>query len=516
MGNVIREPRPDARQGRSSGVLTQVENPVVYLNSVAALHHSDKDQRWRKISADLSCTIIACLDLAIVLGSAQAVFTCYFWSPIKVAHYPTTYLSSALIAAIIFVGVFERLQGYSLKRLRDLRFQLSHIVMVWGIVVSIVLLVGFVGQISGAFSRGWALLWFGVVPILLSGGRTIQHTMLTRRLNDGSLARSVVIVGAGEEGQRLVRRLRQHNDQSFLIRGIFDDRESRRPEHIDGCPVLGTTDDLLSLARAEWIDEVVVALPLAAGGRLKELFDKLTAIPTDLRLSVDEIAVRLPIRGVDYLAATPVLTIVDRPMKHGRGVCKWLEDKILASVLMILTGPVLLLLAILIKLDSRGPVLFVQRRIGFNNNVIRVFKFRTMYANKCDQSGAQRTVQDDPRVTRIGRILRTLSLDELPQLINVVCGEMSLVGPRPHAVAMKAGDRLYEQVVASYPRRHRMKPGITGWAQVNGFRGEVDTLEKARGRVEYDLYYITHWSLWLDVKIMAKTFGVLISRSNAY
>jgi lipopolysaccharide/colanic/teichoic acid biosynthesis glycosyltransferase len=139
-----------------------------------------------------------------------------------------------------------------------------------------------------------------------------------------------------------------------------------------------------------------------------------------------------------------------------------------------------------------------------------------MYADKCDHSGEQRTVHGDPRVTRIGRLLRMLSLDELPQLINVLRGDMSLVGPRPHAVAMKAGDRLYHQVVASYPRRHRMKPGITGWAQVNGFRGEVDTLEKAHGRVDYDLDYIAHWSLWLDLKIIMMTIGILISRDNAY
>lgn len=516
MENVIREPAPGSEVRHLSELLREAGTPVVYLHNAAVPRQKREGQTRHKISPDLISAIVACLDLAIILGSAEAIFTCYFWSPVNLAHHPTTYLSAALISAITFVGIFERMRGYSLKRLQDLRFQLSRIVMVWGIVVSIVLFVGFIGRISSEYSRGWAVLWFVVVPTLLSGGRAVQHTALTRRLNDGSLARSVVIVGAGEEGQRLVRRLRQHYDKSFVIRGIFDDRESRRPDYIDGLPVLGTTDELLNLARAERIDEIVVALPLSARDRLNELFEKLSTIPTDLRLSVDNIAERLPIRGVDFLAAAPMLAIIDHPMKHGRALCKWLEDKLLGGLLLIFIGPLMALLAVLIKLDSRGPVLFVQPRFGFNSNVIGVFKFRTMYADKCDHSGAQRTVQNDPRVTRIGRILRTLSLDELPQLINIIRGDMSLVGPRPHAVAMKADDRLYHQAVTSYPRRHRMKPGITGWAQVNGFRGEVDTLEKARGRFEHDLYYIAHWSLLFDLKIMMMTVGILISRSNAY
>jgi lipopolysaccharide/colanic/teichoic acid biosynthesis glycosyltransferase len=173
------------------------------------------------------------------------------------------------------------------------------------------------------------------------------------------------------------------------------------------------------------------------------------------------------------------------------------------------------LIAILIKLDSHGPIFFVQKRFGYNNEVINVIKFRTMYSNSSDPSGAQRTVRHDPRVTRIGGILRWLSLDELPQLINVVRGDMSLVGPRPHAVAMKAGDRLYCDAVAQYRHRHRVKPGITGWAQVSGLRGEVDTLDKARARVAHDLFYIEHWSPLFDLKILLTTAG-LLRRGGAY
>jgi exopolysaccharide biosynthesis polyprenyl glycosylphosphotransferase len=197
-------------------------------------------------------------------------------------------------------------------------------------------------------------------------------------------------------------------------------------------------------------------------------------------------------------------------------VIKWVEDKILAVTLLVFSAPLLAMVALAIRLDSRGPILFIQKRYGFNNEIIHVLKFRTMHTDRCDESGAARTVRRDPRVTRVGRVLRWLSLDELPQLLNVLRGDMSLVGPRPHAIAMRAGNLLYHQAVEQYLHRHRVKPGITGWAQVNGLRGEVDTLEKARARVEYDIEYIDGWSIWLDFKILLMTLVIAVSGENAY
>jgi polysaccharide biosynthesis protein PslA len=219
---------------------------------------------------------------------------------------------------------------------------------------------------------------------------------------------------------------------------------------------------------------------------------------------------------MSYVGDAPVLLIADRPIKKWGALVKWIEDKILAGILLISLSPILALIALAIKLDSRGPVLFVQKRFGFNNEVIAVIKFRTMHINRCDASGAARTTRGDPRVTRIGRVLRLLSIDELPQLINVVRGDMSLIGPRPHPIAMKAGGCLYGEAVEQYFHRHRVKPGITGWAQVNGLRGEVDSIEKAKARIERDLYYIEHWSFWLDLKILLKTIGALVWPANAY
>ncbi|MBV8739045.1 MAG: exopolysaccharide biosynthesis polyprenyl glycosylphosphotransferase [Alphaproteobacteria bacterium] len=235
-----------------------------------------------------------------------------------------------------------------------------------------------------------------------------------------------------------------------------------------------------------------------------------------MRLSVEPMAQRFQIRGMCYVGDAPVLMIADRPLKKWAALIKWIEDKILASILLIFLSPVLALIVLAIKLDSRGRVLFIQQRFGFNNEVIHVFKFRTMYIELSDESGTSRTIRGDPRVTRIGRILRSLSLDELPQLINVLRGDMSLVGPRPHALAMRAGGRPYGEAVEQYFHRHRVKPGITGWAQVNGLRGEVDSIDKAKARVERDLYYIDHWSVWLDLKILLMTARTLLWPANVY
>jgi len=198
--------------------------------------------------------------------------------------------------------------------------------------------------------------------------------------------------------------------------------------------------------------------------------------------------------------------------KAWRAIVKAVEDRLFSAVLLAAMAPMMTVIAVLIKLDSRGPIFFVQPRFGYRSKVINVIKFRTMHADRADYSGAQRTIPNDPRVTRVGRILRLLSLDEIPQLFNVLRGDMSLIGPRPHAVSMKvAGSRLYSEAVDFYHLRHLVKPGITGLAQVNGSRGEVDTLYKAHARIVYDLYYIEHWSARMDMKILLKTVGILLS-----
>jgi exopolysaccharide biosynthesis polyprenyl glycosylphosphotransferase len=240
-------------------------------------------------------------------------------------------------------------------------------------------------------------------------------------------------------------------------------------------------------------------------------------LPIDIRLSAHMAKLRLRPRAYSYIGSVPVLDLFDKPIADWDLVMKWIFDKVVGVSMLILLSPLLLVTALAVKLDSRGPVLFRQKRFGFNNDLVEVFKFRSMYVDQLDQGATKLVTKGDPRVTRVGRLIRKTSLDELPQLLNVVFyGNLSLVGPRPHALQAKAADRLYDQVVDGYFARHRVKPGITGWAQIHGWRGETDTQEKIQKRVEHDLYYIENWSLLLDLWIILKTPLSLLANKNAY
>ena len=244
---------------------------------------------------------------------------------------------------------------------------------------------------------------------------------------------------------------------------------------------------------------------------------KLWVLPIDIRLAAHANRLRFRPRSYSYVGQVPVLDLFDKPIADWDVVIKLAFDKIVGALALLALSPVLLATAIAVKLDSPGPILFRQRRYGFNNELIEVYKFRSMYVDKTDAAAARLVTRDDPRVTRVGRFIRKASLDELPQLFNVVFkGNLSLVGPRPHAVHAKAADRQYDEVVDGYFARHRVRPGITGWAQVNGWRGETDTHEKIQQRVEHDLYYIENWSILFDLYILAVTPMALIKTKNAF
>jgi Undecaprenyl-phosphate glucose phosphotransferase len=350
----------------------------------------------------------------------------------------------------------------------------------------------------------WAALWFSGVLILM----TVCRVFLWRRTHSwarsGRLGEVAAIVGSGPIAQRLLRDFTVRNPGLRLI-GVYDDNAKALPTHCMGHPIRGTVDDLVKEARRQHIDTVIVALPLAGDRLLIDTLNRLCLVPVNVRICPDAFGLRLGAVGVTHIAGHTFLNAINRPLNDWRGIAKEIEDRVLGAIILTMISPLMLAVALLIKLDSPGPVLFRQKRYGFNNQLIDVWKFRTMYTHMTDSNANQLTRRNDPRITRVGAFLRRTSLDELPQFLNVIRGDMSIVGPRPHALAAKAGTLLYQDAVKYYDARHRVKPGITGWAQVNGWRGETDTVEQIKKRVEHDLYYIEHWSLLLDLQIIART-----------
>jgi Undecaprenyl-phosphate glucose phosphotransferase len=280
--------------------------------------------------------------------------------------------------------------------------------------------------------------------------------------------------------------------------------------------LLGGLDALVRRIAQGDVDMVIIALPMISQTRLDQITERLQQVSVDICMMPREALDLSQQYTMRFIGSLPLFALWQRPMRDFNRLLKAAEDRTLALAGLILLSPLLLLTALIIKLTSRGPALFRQERFGFNNVRISVLKFRSMYVDRQDVSGAERTTRSDPRVTPFGRIIRRLSIDELPQLFNVLTGEMSIVGPRPHATEMKVGDDYYFEAVRGYAARHRVKPGITGLAQVRGLRGEIATIERAKRRVEYDMYYIENWSLLLDLRIILETVWRLIWDRNAY
>ena len=363
--------------------------------------------------------------------------------------------------------------------------------------------------------RTWPVLW-GLCAAALMGAARIPLAQLMQHLTaNGRLARKIAIVGLGEFSREFIQRLRDEPN-AFRIVGIYDDRMSRVPSSQLGVEVLGTVAELVERSRREKIDVIVVALPLSAVERIKCIMDQLASTVADIVLTTDLAGMRYTPAQFDGIGRNAVVSVREAPLKDWRALEKAVLDYAVGAVALLVFSPVLLLTALAIKLDSRGPVLFRQPRMGFNNRLFLCYKFRSMHSGMTDLLADKQTTRDDPRVTRVGRVIRKLSIDELPQLFNVINGTMSLVGPRPHAPNTKAADRLFTEVVQQYAVRHRVKPGITGWAQVNGWRGETATVEQIEQRVACDLFYIEHWSVRFDIKIMLTTILREVRSRHAY
>ena len=428
------------------------------------------------------------------------------------------YIATAFGVAAVALVAFQAADIYQVQAFRNPVSQCARLTVAWSIVFLVIVALVFFAQLGGMYSRLWLTSYFGIGLFTLYALRLGLYGIVRRWTREGRLDRRAVVVGGGEPGEQLVTALHRQVDSDVRLVGVFDDRgDDRAPTACAGLQKLGSVDDLVEFARRTRVDLVIFSLPISAEGRILQMLKKLWVLPVDIRLSAHTNKLQFRPRSYSYIGAVPVLDVFDRPIADWDVVMKWLFDKIVGGLALLAALPVMGAVALAVKLDSRGPVLFRQKRYGFNNELIEVYKFRSMYVEQSDATASKLVTKGDPRVTRVGRFIRKTSLDELPQLLNVVLkGNLSLVGPRPHAIHAKAVDRLYDEAVDGYFARHRVKPGITGWAQINGWRGELDTAEKLQSRVEHDLYYIENWSLMFDLYILARTPFALIKTENAY
>jgi Undecaprenyl-phosphate glucose phosphotransferase len=417
-------------------------------------------------------------------------------------------------SAIATLVALQLAGSYRASMLSKLDEQLSALFK-GGIGTVLALLIGgFITGALGNYSRAWIV---GAVTLGAMGlicNRVMMRLVMQRIIASGHMRENVVLVGLNERAEKLIANLNARVHPEVTLLGLFDDRLTRTPPSFDGLPLLGSIDDLLTYVRAKRVDRVVVTLPWTADARILELLKRLRTVPVQIDLVPHDMIWRIPSADIARLAGIPIITVANCRVDEQIGALKRIEDVVLASALLLLTGPAMLLISLAVKLDSRGPILFRQQRHGFNNEVFDVFKFRTMKMAPEPDLNLSQATRNDPRVTRVGRILRRLSLDELPQLLNVLGGSMSVVGPRPHALQHNF---QFADVIDEYFARHNVKPGITGWAQINGLRGETDTDDKMRKRVEHDLHYIEHWSLLFDFKIVLMTAIVTVwPQENAY
>lgn len=426
----------------------------------------------------------------------------------------------AIHGAVLTVIIFPLFDLYRSWRGASLLMELKCLFFAWAAVLVsfniIILLLATSEQFNllwpfGIFSATQFWIWAVIVLVIFSAYRIVIRLVLRNLRSRGKNQRRVVIVGAGDLGRRVAETFSRNTWLGFQVLGFFDDDPGKLHKTHSGVPVLGSLDELPSFVNSRKVDIVFLAIPFRSEERIRSLNESLGNTIADVYMVPDVFSFHLLNLSMLEIAGLPVLNLNFSPFYGHKAVIKVVEDMLLAFLILILISPLLVVIAALVKLSSPGPVIFKQRRYGFMGEEIMVYKFRTMTVCE-DGDVINQAKERDPRITKIGAFLRRTSLDELPQFINVLQGRMSIVGPRPHAVAH---NEMYRRLIRSYMLRHKVKPGITGLAQINGCRGETDTLDKMERRVAFDLEYISRWSLWLDIKIVAKSILVGFSGENA-
>ena len=422
---------------------------------------------------------------------------------------------ATLAATVVTLSILNRSDAYAPSRLRNASRRLRVLCRAIVAGAAVAMFCFALMPLSGQTTRWWPLFWVGIAGCLTAVTVGLTARAARALSNAESLARRVAVVGVSEYSMSFITTMADDPNKAATFVGLYNDgHDTVTP--ISDVPVLGNIVDLVARSRRDRIDAIVLALPLSDEARIKQARAALRSVTADIYMAGELLEHACKSSHLDRVG--PQCCDQDRqPAAHRmESMQKSLFDWLVAAVLLAAALPFLGLIALAIRLDSPGPMLFRQPRLGFNNNMFNVFKFRTMYHHMTDLKADRQTTRNDVRVTRIGRILRKTSLDEVPQLLNVLRGEMSLVGPRPHAPNTKAGNQLFHDAVADYALRHRVKPGITGWAQVNGWRGETRTVEQIEQRVAHDLFYIDNWSFLLDIKIMVLTALRELHSKRAY
>ena len=438
--------------------------------------------------------------LLVCAGAAMAHLLRHGLHPI-----PMEIASITALAAIVLANTLYFSGAYSAGSTDRLSRQIATVVRVWTLIFVGLVLLGYMTKTSGTFSRAWAFAWYGIVLALLIAARSVAAAQVKRWRAQGRFATTVAIVDLCGRGDAVARQLRRVPAADVHLAGVFQVADAGNADAIA---------ELLDLSRLFRIDEVLVIASPHSEADVVGILRRLAVMTSNIRLcpSMPDLGA-MAITGGNPVVSLPAMIVHRAPLSGWKCVQKRAEDLVIGSAALLVLWPLMLLIAICIRLESPGPALFRQARQGFNNNVFTVFKFRTMTHRIEPEKDVPQATRHDPRVTRIGRFLRRTSLDELPQLLNVILGQMSLVGPRPHAVAH---NEMYGALIDDYIRRHRVRPGITGWAQVNGLRGETDTLEKMEARVRYDLAYIDRWSFLFDLQIIVMTAATALFDRRAY
>ncbi|MDZ7626893.1 MAG: undecaprenyl-phosphate glucose phosphotransferase [Parvularculaceae bacterium] len=446
--------------------------------------------------------------LAIILASVVVaeIYHIYFRG---IEYDWQAYAAVGIVGATGLTSLLRRDGFYEFEAVRSSSRSMRAVVARWALMVLGLIAFGFALKASEQFSRTWLFAWTSVVAFYLVGARVVAAAVLRRAVRDGGVfSRRIAVVGATEAGRRFAGHAADP-EKAISIVGVY----SVGTEDVDaGFQLAGNLSDLELAARNGQIDDIVIAMPRSSKEMMNGLINRLSLLPVTLAICPNVHWLDHTGGDIVRIGGAPLLTLYRRPLEGWGGVLKSIEDYVVGVPAFVLLSPLMLAIAIAIKLEGTGPILFKQQRHGFNHKVFRIYKFRTMTVAEDGENVIQAT-RHDPRVTKLGAFLRRYSLDELPQILNVLKGDMSLVGPRPHALAH---NHQYAQTVQNYSGRHKMKPGMTGWAQVNGWRGETSEREHMAQRVKFDLEYIDNWSLWFDFKIMILTFAAVLFPRNAH